>query len=70
MKIEKTKIEGMSCEHCIMAVRKELSKMDLNLIDVKIGSAEIEYDENKITAVDLTNAVNEAGYKLVGITNN
>ncbi len=70
MKIEKIKIEGMSCEHCIMAVRKELSKMDLNLIDVKIGSAEIEYDENKITAVDLTNAVNEAGYKLVGITNN
>jgi len=65
MKNEVIKIEGMSCEHCVMAVRKELSKLDLNLKDVKIGSAEVEYDENKVKNSDIEKAIEEAGYKLV-----
>lgn len=65
MNKEQLKIEGMSCEHCVMAVRKELSKLELNLIDVKVGSANVEYDENKISDIDLSNAIEEAGYKLV-----
>ena len=28
------KIEGMSCEHCVMAVKRNLSKIDLRKIDV------------------------------------
>ncbi len=65
MKNEVIKIEGMSCEHCVMAVRKELSKLDLNLKDVKIGSAEVEYDEDKVKSSDIEKAIEEAGYKLV-----
>lgn len=60
-------IEGMSCEHCVQAVKKALSKLKLNVKGVKVGSAEIEYDENMVTENDLKNAVEQAGYKLVQI---
>ncbi len=62
---KKLNIEGMSCQHCIHSVRSELSKLDIKVKDVKIGSAEIEYDENKINENDLKNAVEKAGYKIL-----
>ncbi|MDP4172835.1 MAG: heavy-metal-associated domain-containing protein [Bacteroidota bacterium] len=65
MKTEKLEIEGMSCQHCVMHVRKELSRLDVNIRDVQIGSADIEYDENKVTREDLKKAVNEAGYRVI-----
>ncbi len=65
MKNETIKIDGMSCGHCVMAVKKELSKLDLNVKDVKIGSAELEYDENKVTHDDIKKAVEEAGYVII-----
>ena len=65
MKTEKINIEGMSCQHCVMAVKKELTKLDLTLKDVQIGSAEIEYDENKVSNEDINNAIVEAGFKIV-----
>ena len=65
MTTKKLNIEGMSCQHCVHAVKSELSKLDLNVKDVQIGSAEIEYDEQKIKENDLKDAVENAGYKLV-----
>jgi copper chaperone len=65
MKVESLKIEGMSCNHCVMAVKKELSKLDLRLLDVSIGSAKIEYDESKLQLQQIKDAVAEAGYKVV-----
>jgi copper chaperone len=64
MKVETVKIDGMSCYHCVMAVKKELSKLDLKLLDVEIGSAKIEYDELKVTEQNIKDAVEEAGYKV------
>ena len=65
MKTEKIKIDGMSCQHCVMAVKKELSKLDLNVKDVQIGSASIEYDETRVSKTDIDKAVEEAGFKTV-----
>jgi copper chaperone len=65
MKVESLKIEGMSCNHCVMAVKKELSKLELRLLDVSIGSAKIEYDESKLQPQQIKDAVTEAGYKVV-----
>ena len=48
-----------------LAVKKELSKLDLKLLDVEIGSAKIEYDESKVTEQNIKDAVVEAGYKVV-----
>jgi copper chaperone CopZ len=49
-----------------MAVTKELSKIPgLQLKDVAIGSALLEFDEKKVTASRIAAAVEEAGYRVV-----
>ncbi len=66
MKTAELKIEGMSCNHCVMAVKKELGKLDnVKVEDVQIGSAKVEYDENKVDIKAFANAIEEAGYKLL-----
>ena len=59
------KINGMSCMHCVMAVKKELSKLDLDNMEVEIGSAKITFDETKIKPSAIENAIKEAGYEIV-----
>lgn len=59
------KIDGMSCNHCVMSVNKSLSKLNLNDLKVKIGSAEVDYDENKSNENEVVKAIEEAGYKVV-----
>jgi copper chaperone len=59
------RIEGMSCNHCVMAVKKELSKIPgLRVKDVRIGLASIEFDESAVTREKIKEAVEEAGYAL------
>ncbi len=57
-------IENMSCHHCVMAVKKELSKLNLNSFQVEIGSAKINYDESITTDEQIEKAIEEAGYKV------
>jgi copper chaperone len=64
MKSEKLIINGMSCQHCVMELKKQLSKLDIKVKDVQVGSAEIDYDENKILPAQLETAVKEAGFEL------
>jgi len=59
------KIEGMSCNHCVMAVQKNLAKINLIQLEVKIGSAKVEFDENEIAEEKIINAIEEAGYKVI-----
>ncbi|MFN0159337.1 MAG: heavy-metal-associated domain-containing protein [Bacteroidota bacterium] len=66
MKAMELKIEGMTCGHCVMRVKNELSKLaGVMVMDVQIGSARVEYDESKVNQADLANAIDEAGYVLV-----
>jgi len=59
------KIEGMSCGHCVMAVKKELQKIEnLKIDNVEIGSAKVEFDENQIDNQKIIDAIEEAGYKV------
>ena len=65
MKNEELKISGMTCGHCVMSVKKELSKLPgVEVKDVRIGSALVAYDESKVTVALLKNAVEEAGFTL------
>ncbi len=65
--MEKTfKIDGMSCQHCVMAVKKELQKLDLKSLEVKIGEATVDFDEKKINSENIVDAITEAGYQVVG----
>ncbi|MCZ6775131.1 MAG: heavy-metal-associated domain-containing protein [Ignavibacteria bacterium] len=59
------RIEGMTCDHCVMAVNKELAKVpDLHIINVRIGSTYLEFDESKVNMSHINAAVEEAGYKI------
>jgi len=65
MKNEELKITGMSCNHCVMSLRKELSKVQgLEIKDVRIGAALVAYDESKVTDAQLRTAVEEAGFSI------
>jgi copper chaperone len=68
MKTQELKIEGMSCGHCVMSVKKELSKLAGVVVeDVQIGKAKIQYDETKISTQMIADTIDGAGYKLVGM---
>ncbi|HJR49826.1 MAG TPA: heavy-metal-associated domain-containing protein [Gemmatimonadales bacterium] len=57
-------IEGMSCGHCLTAVNRALSAVPGVRIDaVRIGRAEVSYDDTTTTPSDLESAVAEAGYR-------
>lgn len=60
-------IAGMSCNHCVMAVKKELGKISgVTVESVEIGTARVVLDEAQVQEVLLGNAVEEAGFTLTG----
>ena len=64
MKIE---IEGMSCGHCVGAVRKALGQVDGVIVEeVAVGSATVTYDPGKTSVDAVSKAVEKAGYAVVG----
>ncbi|MGE5497065.1 MAG: hypothetical protein ACM3Q2_03305 [Syntrophothermus sp.] len=48
-----------------MSGKKELSKQDIKVKDVKPSSPYVEKDENKVSRGELIKAVDEAGYKVI-----
>jgi copper chaperone len=59
-------IEGMSCQHCVMAVKKALGGVPGIIdADVQIGTALVKYDEAKTNREDLEGKIEKAGYKVV-----
>jgi len=58
-------IDGMSCQHCVMAVKKEIQKLDVQNLEVKIGEALVEYDENKVSEKNIQQAIVDAGFVVV-----
>jgi len=59
------KIEGMSCSHCVIAVEKELNKLEIKKKKVEIGSAAIEFDPDKVSEEDIKNSITESGYIVI-----
>jgi copper chaperone len=62
MKSEKIQIKGMSCMHCVKAVKDRLSGLNINIKSLEVGSAEIEYNESKVERKEILKAIEEAGY--------
>ena len=59
------KIEGMSCQHCVMSVKKAIKSIaGVMAYDVNVGSAKVTYDESKSDMDTIVNAVSSAGYKV------
>jgi len=59
------KIEGMTCQHCVMHVKKAVEQLPgVSRSEVAIGTARITYDESQVKEQDLEQAVEKAGYKI------
>jgi copper chaperone len=57
------KIEGMSCGHCVMSVKKALEGLDgVTVESVSVGSAALAYDPAIASPKQIVEAVSDAGY--------
>ena len=62
------KIQGMTCNHCVMRVAKALkavSGVQDAQVDLQKGEASVTYDDAAADQDKLSFAVVEAGYKVV-----
>ena len=56
-------IEGMSCEHCVRAVRGRLERTPgVKVDDVQVGSATLDFDPATTDIDDIEEAIADEGY--------
>lgn len=61
----KIAIDGMSCQHCVMAVKKAVDGMGgVESSEVEIGLANIKFDDSAIKVEDIESTIVNAGYKI------
>ena len=59
----KLRIEGMTCQHCVRAVKGRLERTPgVQLKNVEIGSAELIYDPTKANVDEIEEAISDEGY--------
>ena len=57
-------IDGMSCGHCLNAVSQALGRLPgVEIESVRMGRAELRYDDAVTTPEAITGAVADAGYR-------
>ena len=58
-------IDGMSCMHCAMRVKKAIEALPgISSLNVEVGKAELQFDESQTTRPAIEAAVIKAGYKI------
>ncbi|MBH0157207.1 MAG: copper chaperone CopZ [Bacillota bacterium] len=65
--MEKTtlKVEGMSCNHCIIAIEGSVGKLDgvsHTKVNLKEGIVEVEYDSSKVNLDEIKETIDDQGY--------
>jgi copper chaperone CopZ len=56
-------IQGMSCGHCVAAVKGALHRLDgVEVQDLKIGTATVAYDPDRVTPEEISAAIADEGY--------
>jgi len=66
MKTQNLTIGGMSCGHCVMAVRRALESIEGVTVDeVRIGHATVQFDESGVQGDVVAEAVRDAGYDVL-----
>jgi len=56
-------IEGMSCEHCVRAVKNRLATTPgVTVEEVAIGTAKLRYDPSKTNVEEIEEAIADEGY--------
>ena len=61
------KVKGMSCQHCVMSVKKALDQLDgVQNVDVDLKKGEVRFENTKSIANDrIEKAIIEAGFEVV-----
>jgi copper chaperone len=65
----KLRIEGMSCNHCVGRVENALTSVEgveSAKVSLEDKQALVKYDSSKASMEKFKEAVDEAGYKVVG----
>lgn len=58
-------IDGMSCMHCAMRVKKAIESLTgISSLEVEVGKAQINYNEALTSRADIEAAIVRAGYKI------
>jgi copper chaperone len=56
-------IEGMTCEHCVRAIKGRLEKTPgVTVQNVQVGSASIQYDEKQVSLPEIVEVIADEGY--------
>lgn len=62
----KLQVNGMSCHHCVVSVEGALKDIGASgKVDLKNGTVEVTYDENRITTEQIKAAIEEQGYDVI-----
>lgn len=57
-------IDGMSCGHCVSAVKQALAEVPgVTVEDVSIGHAVVSYEPAQTSTADITDALADVGYE-------
>ena len=61
------KVRGMSCQHCVMSVKKALSRVDgVQNVEVDLQKQEVHFDNIKPVPMNqIEKAIEDAGYEVI-----
>lgn len=63
MPVTKFDVEGMSCDHCVGAVKRAIESVQgATAEQVTIGSASARFDPDRVDAATIARAIAKAGY--------
>lgn len=59
------RIQGMTCNHCVMSVRRALAALNgVEVEDVQIGNAVVRFDGSDEKREEIDSAIENAGYNV------
>ncbi|MCB1318788.1 MAG: heavy-metal-associated domain-containing protein [Leptospiraceae bacterium] len=62
-------VEGMSCQHCVKSVREALDALGVaSTVNLEQKTVSAEFDETQVSVGDISAAIEDQGYDVVGTT--
>ncbi len=61
------KVKGMSCQHCVMSVKKALGQLEgIQGVEVDLQKGEVRFENTKTVAPSrIEKAITDAGYEVI-----
>jgi len=58
-------IKGMVCDRCIRVVRNELEKLEIQVVNLKLGTVTIKYSKDLIDIETIDSVLKESGFEII-----